>query len=821
MSFVQPFLRGRVLARRVASVCGMIVVLPLMGCGAQDTLSDGGYSRRDARLAAPQAQKARPARPVLASAGSPYAYAASGGTQQAGRVAETYETVPTSASYQAGAVQRSSLAPLAEPAKPAGDAPTGGYALGAVDYGAPGAGQTVAKSAPVREAQNYARKPQPSSRAQSDYDEADEARRGNYEPEPRYGKGAAQAAGDDYVVQRGDTLYAIAERHGLSLEELTALNGLTGEEIHPGQQLRVGGGQPSGYQGKPYREARPEPYRGPAQERDAYREPARERGAPYRAQQDEPRGAPYRAPKDEPRAAADYRNGQPPAAYVYEPQKPARHDDDAERYEQQPSRPYRSPYAEERPAREQQPPRAYREPNGGGDRPEYTSSNNRYTPDGPFEPSADAPWRGEAEWRRIKPEGGRQQDYQPQLEPRYDGRRAAPAESYGARPPYQAHSVERTPYNGRVQREAERETYAAPPRGGYPGGAPHGAQVYTVQRGDTLYEVARRNGVDQRELAAFNGLPPDAKLIAGQDLRIPQGRGYEGERPRPEANAQQPGPLRQRAQAPVASQAERVPQAERALQAERGPQPERSPAKAVAAAPAQPRAVHQAGHQPQGPRSSKIITDQLPQRTQTRAPASEMVEEAPPAKAPQAPEPQPQQRMAAAPAEHVTDAPPAEAAPATSTAAATAPVPAERSGPRECEALLASPEPRTAKTFRMPVQGMVVAKFGSQADGSFNDGINFSVPKGTPVKAAENGVVAYAGDELAGFGNLVLIRHADGYVTAYAHNDELLVRKCDVVKRGQIISKAGASGKATSPQLHFELRKDSKPMDPDGQFSGT
>jgi murein DD-endopeptidase MepM/ murein hydrolase activator NlpD len=171
---------------------------------------------------------------------------------------------------------------------------------------------------------------------------------------------------------------------------------------------------------------------------------------------------------------------------------------------------------------------------------------------------------------------------------------------------------------------------------------------------------------------------------------------------------------------------------------------------------------------------------------------------------------------------------PAEAAaevamndPSAVTASATAHAVTERTATRECEALLASPEPRTAKTFRTPVQGMVVAKFGSQQDGSFNDGINFSVPKGTPVKAAENGVVAYAGDELPGFGNLVLIRHADGYVTAYAHNDELLVRKCDVVKRGQIISKAGASGKATAPQLHFELRKDSKPMDPDGHFSGT
>jgi murein DD-endopeptidase MepM/ murein hydrolase activator NlpD len=117
------------------------------------------------------------------------------------------------------------------------------------------------------------------------------------------------------------------------------------------------------------------------------------------------------------------------------------------------------------------------------------------------------------------------------------------------------------------------------------------------------------------------------------------------------------------------------------------------------------------------------------------------------------------------------------------------------------------------------VQGLITAKFGSRQDGSFNDGIDFSVPKGTPVKAAENGVVAYAGNELPGFGNLVLVRHAEGYVTAYAHNDEVLVRRCDVVKRGQVISKAGATGKVSQPQLHFELRKDSKPVDPEGFFS--
>lgn len=131
-----------------------------------------------------------------------------------------------------------------------------------------------------------------------------------------------------------------------------------------------------------------------------------------------------------------------------------------------------------------------------------------------------------------------------------------------------------------------------------------------------------------------------------------------------------------------------------------------------------------------------------------------------------------------------------------------------------CDAALANPMPRTGKTFRKPVEGLIISKFGAQRDGTINEGVTISVPKGTPIKAAENGVVAYVGDELPGFGNLILIRHADEYVTAYAHADEILVKKCDVVKRGQIVGKAGATGDASQPQLHFEIRKNSKPVDP-------
>ncbi|MFG3593367.1 peptidoglycan DD-metalloendopeptidase family protein [Bradyrhizobium sp. RDI18] len=117
-------------------------------------------------------------------------------------------------------------------------------------------------------------------------------------------------------------------------------------------------------------------------------------------------------------------------------------------------------------------------------------------------------------------------------------------------------------------------------------------------------------------------------------------------------------------------------------------------------------------------------------------------------------------------------------------------------------------------TFRWPVRGKVITTYGAKTNGKSNDGINLAVPEGTPVKAAEDGVVAYSGNELKGYGNLVLVRHSNGYVTAYAHASELLVKRGDTIKRGQIIAKSGQSGEVGSPQLHFEIRKGSSPVDP-------
>jgi murein DD-endopeptidase MepM/ murein hydrolase activator NlpD len=122
--------------------------------------------------------------------------------------------------------------------------------------------------------------------------------------------------------------------------------------------------------------------------------------------------------------------------------------------------------------------------------------------------------------------------------------------------------------------------------------------------------------------------------------------------------------------------------------------------------------------------------------------------------------------------------------------------------------------PNGAPAFRWPARGRIIANFGARVDGSPNDGIDLALPEGTMVRAAQDGVVAYAGNEMKGYGNLVLVRHANGFVTGYANASELLVRRNDQVHKGQVILKSGQTGNAATPQLHFEIRKNSAPVDP-------
>jgi murein DD-endopeptidase MepM/ murein hydrolase activator NlpD len=120
----------------------------------------------------------------------------------------------------------------------------------------------------------------------------------------------------------------------------------------------------------------------------------------------------------------------------------------------------------------------------------------------------------------------------------------------------------------------------------------------------------------------------------------------------------------------------------------------------------------------------------------------------------------------------------------------------------------------SGQRFIWPVNGTVIESFGDMDGGERNDGINIAAPLDSPIRAAQAGTVSYAGNELRSYGNLILIKHDGGYITAYAHANRMAVAKGQHVEQGQIIGYAGTSGDVTRPQVHFEIRRDSHPVDP-------
>jgi murein DD-endopeptidase MepM/ murein hydrolase activator NlpD len=124
------------------------------------------------------------------------------------------------------------------------------------------------------------------------------------------------------------------------------------------------------------------------------------------------------------------------------------------------------------------------------------------------------------------------------------------------------------------------------------------------------------------------------------------------------------------------------------------------------------------------------------------------------------------------------------------------------------------PQAAHGTVFVWPVHGRIVERYGPGPAGTHNDGVNIAAPRGTPIEAAGAGVVAYAGDELRGYGNLILIKQPDGWISAYAHCAAILVKQGQKVAKGQVIARVGATGDVTAPQLHFELRRGDRPVDP-------
>jgi murein DD-endopeptidase MepM/ murein hydrolase activator NlpD len=166
-----------------------------------------------------------------------------------------------------------------------------------------------------------------------------------------------------------------------------------------------------------------------------------------------------------------------------------------------------------------------------------------------------------------------------------------------------------------------------------------------------------------------------------------------------------------------------------------------------------------------------------------------------------------------------SDAMPPESAippPAPKVEAKPAPVPPAPAAAPEPPPATTAPPSTTADTgtFLWPVRGRVLAGYGSGRDGTHNDGINIAAPRGAAVEAANAGVVAYAGNELRGYGNLILVKHPDGWISAYAHCDVILVKRGDKVARGQTIARVGSTGNVGEPQLHFELRRANHAVDP-------
>jgi murein DD-endopeptidase MepM/ murein hydrolase activator NlpD len=147
-------------------------------------------------------------------------------------------------------------------------------------------------------------------------------------------------------------------------------------------------------------------------------------------------------------------------------------------------------------------------------------------------------------------------------------------------------------------------------------------------------------------------------------------------------------------------------------------------------------------------------------------------------------------------------------------------IPGGRASTSPQTALNVALPPREGSRFLWPVRGDILSGYGPKDGGLHNDGINIKTRRGEPVKAADAGVVVYADDGLKGYGNLILIRHQGGWVTAYAHNDRILVKRGDFVKRGDVISWAGVTGDVTEAQLHFEIRKGTRAVNPISYLEG-
>ncbi len=305
-------------------------------------------------------------------------------------------------------------------------------------------------------------------------------------------------------------------------------------------------------------------------------------------------------------------------------------------------------------------------------------------------------------------------------------------------------------------------------------------RVYVVQPGDELWSIAERYGVSSGDIVAINEMNSPYTLYPQQRLAIPQGprnqqvasnRRLEDTLPesQPVTNRAPSGPVIIGSGAPAAG-------------------PPTSPAINPPAGQQEGPAVAQGESEPEQSRVDEPKLDEA--RRDAEPAAGSTVANV------SVPQPLPRDR----PREPAQTQSVAKNEPQKSTPSATG--------------TTNEPAVNARVAFLLPVQGRIVSDFGPKSGGLHNDGINIAAPRGTPILATADGEIAYAGDGLPGFGNLILIRHADGWTSAYAHADSMAVKRGDEVQRGQEIGRVGSTGSVSEPQLHFELRKQDKAVDP-------
>jgi murein DD-endopeptidase MepM/ murein hydrolase activator NlpD len=331
----------------------------------------------------------------------------------------------------------------------------------------------------------------------------------------------------------------------------------------------------------------------------------------------------------------------------------------------------------------------------------------------------------------------------------------------------------------------------------------------TVQRGQSLDGIAHANHVPAAAIIAANKLKPPYELKTGARLLIPTaGPPPVQQAMAPSASAGPPPPPQQ-AMGPSAGAAAVSPPI---------PLPPPQPVSLTPPPAAAPQTQAVTAPPPSPPQAAVTPLPPPPQTVTPSASAAKNNPDIIPLDGP------PPKQVAAVPAPLTPPQPAPTPAPASQpSAAASSSGPPPVMPPRNAAAALPLPgevsaQPATADTssgrFPWPVRGRVLASYGNTAGGGHNDGINIAAPRGTPVRSIDAGTVAYAGNEVKGYGNLVLIRHENGWISAYAHLDDVTVKPGDRIAAGQPFAKVGDSGGVAEPQLHFELRRGKKPVDP-------